>query len=82
MAKPNFNLSGVLGNTKSTDTHTNLKDNQKPKPDEATEVKKQFKKCLLNIPIELHKPLKKYCTDEDMLVTEFILEAIEEKLQK
>lgn len=40
------------------------------------------KKCLLNIPIATHKKLKKNCIENDLKISEFILKAIEEKLQR
>lgn len=89
MAKPNFNLSSVLGNTKSNDTHTvelkkttqeEVKD-EKQEPSEIKELVETVKKCLLSIPIKQHRELKKFCATHDLKVSEFILLAIKEKLE-
>lgn len=91
MAKPNFNLSGVLGDTKSTDTHTKetlvtveqgtKKEEKKPLKKEVIKLE-EVKKCLLQIPISQHRLLKKFCAVSDLKVSEFILLAIKEKLER
>jgi hypothetical protein len=97
MAKPNFNLSGVLGNTKSDDTHskdTQYQDDYVPQIQVKVEEKKvpkfekneiksdTTKKCLLQIPSSQHRMLKMFCAMNDMKVSDFILEAIKEKLER
>ena len=44
--------------------------------------KNMYKKCLLNIPVDLHKEMKKNCVTNDLNISEFILLAIQEKLNK
>jgi hypothetical protein len=42
----------------------------------------KVKKCLLCIPISQHRLLKKFCAETDLKVSEFILLAIKEKLER
>lgn len=47
-----------------------------------TKENKSVKKCLLQIPISQHRLLKKFCAINDLKVSEFILLAIKEKLER
>ena len=89
MAKSNFNLTDIITNTKNNETYTKetqILTVQGEENIEKIELEKEklevVKKCLLNIPVSLHKPLKTFCAKNDVKVSEFILLAIKEKLER